>query len=488
MVKTLLAKKAKVNLSNIYGNTPLHMAVSLGGINMVEELLKHQEINVNAKNKDGCTPLHIAAQGGCTEIANLLLRHKDIKIDIENNEFATPLHMAIQNGHLEIVELLLEKNANITLKNCKQATPLHLAIIYGGSRIVNLLLEKGAPLDKVKGLNVFELAMRAKQLDVLVELLIYWSEKSTSDFWENYIGEVDHNLASLFVNWYTKQENEVLTLHGIRLKDSNEEKILSDQELLERFVEFLKTKPDVIPGEYIEKIKACLEQKNDIEQKKDSKSSKKEQKLNIQPQQSSKNKAIQEDSIYTLLALMNGESPTKTSQQKSKKSKKEIKPTNKEEEIISSKPRIESFFTVFSLTASQGSKKVDAALFKKGMEAINAAIMALNTSGIPFGLKQNGTNHYQLRLDGELPAFAIECFNTHAKPDVISIPHGGNKVWSDHFNSMLSYLVHFMCFVIENGKDDGACMKQLFMFNKQGQLNIDLLKDLYPTIEWDKLD
>ena len=343
-------------------------------------------------------------------------------------------------------------------------------------------------LDKVKELNVFEFAMRAKQLDVLVELLIYWSEKSTSDFWKNYIGEVDHNLASLFVNWYTKQENEVLTLHGIRLKDSNEEKILSDQELLERFAEFLKTKPNVIPGEYIEKIKACLEQKNDIEQKKDSKSSKKEQKLNIQPQQSSKNKAIQEDSIYTLLALMNGESPTKTSQQKSKKSKKEIKSTNKEEEIISSKPRIESFFTVFSLTASQGSKKVDVALFKKGMEAINAAIMALNTSGIPFGLKQNGTNHYQLRLDGELPAFAIECFNTHAKPDVISIPHGGNKVWSDHFNSMLSYLVHFMCFVIENGKDNGACMTQLFMFNKQGQLNIDLLKDLYPTIEWDKLD
>ena len=86
-------------------------------------------------------------------------------------------------------------------------------------------------------------------------------------------------------------------------------------------MEFLITKPDVIPGEYIEKIKACLEQKNDIEQKKDSKSSKKEQKLNIQPQQSSKNKAIQEDSIYTLLALMNGEIPTKTSQQKSKKSK-----------------------------------------------------------------------------------------------------------------------------------------------------------------------
>lgn len=59
----LIAKKAKVNVVNIHGNTPLHEAARSGSQNSVKVLV-HFGADVNHVNQLGETALHIATEYG----------------------------------------------------------------------------------------------------------------------------------------------------------------------------------------------------------------------------------------------------------------------------------------------------------------------------------------------------------------------------------------------------------------------------------------
>ena len=125
-----------VNITDNYGNTPLHLSAWFGNRAMVFgllftvglDILETKGIKVNAQNKYGMTPLHNASKGGRKRCVEHLLERTDIEVNIKDNRGNTPLHEAVKNGRTEVVTMLLaHEDINPNLRNAAGFTPLQLA-------------------------------------------------------------------------------------------------------------------------------------------------------------------------------------------------------------------------------------------------------------------------------------------------------------------------------------------------------------------------
>ena len=131
-----------LNLTDRYGNSPLHWAAWFGNEAMVywllfiagiSEVLETKNIKLNAQNKYGETALHYAGKLGRDLCTEWLLRRTDINLNIKESRWGnTPLHEAAKNGHTEIVKMLLaHQDINPNLRNDAGFTPLQLAMQGG---------------------------------------------------------------------------------------------------------------------------------------------------------------------------------------------------------------------------------------------------------------------------------------------------------------------------------------------------------------------
>ncbi len=119
------------------GNTPLHQAVLMQNVQLVDDLLSKKN-NPNQPNDLGITPLHIAASQSPDNptILNKLLEHKadpNIKATELGN---TPLHVAVRNfgecpplvsciGNPLTINRLLKYGANPDIQNNNGDTPIN---------------------------------------------------------------------------------------------------------------------------------------------------------------------------------------------------------------------------------------------------------------------------------------------------------------------------------------------------------------------------
>ena len=142
--------------------TPLHIAVCLGLMPLVEKMLSEFTPGMNScrsplhlaarfisraynilidkselsllmeSDQDGITPLHEAAISGHSSMLNALVKtlakHKAYSnaINKKNHSGNTALHLAFQFDHTEIVQLLIKEGADTTIKNNAQLTALEL--------------------------------------------------------------------------------------------------------------------------------------------------------------------------------------------------------------------------------------------------------------------------------------------------------------------------------------------------------------------------
>ena len=214
VIKRLVEAGARIDDSNVYGETPLWFLAQFADVDLVEYLLKNGA-NPNLKTQDGSFIINMAASvtgarhverlkdamsdylkargveatygegmdsmGEDFSEKNRLIRPKVIELlldygaDIEcqdANGF-TPLIHAIIAGNTEIAETLIQRRANVNACHASGETPLMTALWQGQRYIVHLLVKVGADVNRKlpSGENALEWAI-FKGYDDIARLLV----------------------------------------------------------------------------------------------------------------------------------------------------------------------------------------------------------------------------------------------------------------------------------------------------------------------------
>ncbi|XP_076655935.1 uncharacterized protein LOC143360718 isoform X2 [Halictus rubicundus] len=198
IVKLLLINGSKVNnKSKKHSDTPLHLAIVNGDIEIVKMLLD-RGADIDAKNKCGCTPLYNAVRNKKMKVIELLLKHR-ANVNARDNNGKSPLCVAAEGGCLQIVEHLLEYSADVNaityikarIYFCEGYTPLHYAVESGSEKIVNLLLKNNANVNTVAiyGVTPLHIAAMDGYVQIAEDLLnhgSYTNSVCTLGFQEGY--------------------------------------------------------------------------------------------------------------------------------------------------------------------------------------------------------------------------------------------------------------------------------------------------------------
>lgn len=141
-LRTLIQKKADVNIADADGTTALHWAAYHDDLESVD-LLITAGANVNAANDLGATPLWNASTNATAAITKRLL---DAGANPNPSLLAgeTPLMTAARAGKAGIVELLLAGGANPNARATRNQTALMWAVSERHPAVVKALLARGA--------------------------------------------------------------------------------------------------------------------------------------------------------------------------------------------------------------------------------------------------------------------------------------------------------------------------------------------------------
>ncbi|RVE47505.1 hypothetical protein evm_007822 [Chilo suppressalis] len=148
----LCPDKSLLNLQNDYRHTPLHLAV-MGGYAVVVKMLVIAGASLDVRDVCGRTPLHIAAETRDVECLKAMLApieeqpHRKLASVLNQKDFngQTCVHVAANAGHLKTLQTLVYYGADINAKEGLAGwTALHIAARRGDTRTTQYLLEQCA--------------------------------------------------------------------------------------------------------------------------------------------------------------------------------------------------------------------------------------------------------------------------------------------------------------------------------------------------------
>lgn len=116
-----------INLKTNQGTTALHLAISKKNLNVAKKLILQYKAKVNIKDKNGYTPLIRASSIGLASIVRLLNENK-VNLNSTDNQGWTALHHAVAEGHGDIGKLLIEMGANDQIKSSNNELPIDVCV------------------------------------------------------------------------------------------------------------------------------------------------------------------------------------------------------------------------------------------------------------------------------------------------------------------------------------------------------------------------
>jgi ankyrin repeat protein len=106
-----------VNVTNFWGDTPLHLAVKFRcKIKLIKKILARMNSeNVNKHNKNGDTALHVAIQDKFKTAVNILLKRKDVDVSLSNKNEDTAFDLCRKWKDIpdNIFKIISDKTADI---------------------------------------------------------------------------------------------------------------------------------------------------------------------------------------------------------------------------------------------------------------------------------------------------------------------------------------------------------------------------------------
>ena len=145
-IAAILKSGINANCVDKNGRTIMHIACSLGHIEIVKLLIEYS-INVDAyslKNKQ--TPLHETCIGGHTKILQLLLSEV-ADLDVVDHLGRSAAHYCAIHGESKCLEILCNHGCDICLEDSVNRTGVHFAAMNNHCDIIQILMERGADLD-----------------------------------------------------------------------------------------------------------------------------------------------------------------------------------------------------------------------------------------------------------------------------------------------------------------------------------------------------
>jgi ankyrin repeat protein len=142
-IRTLIAQKADVNLTQADGATAMQWAAYRNDTAMAD-LLIAAKADVRVPNRDGATPLRLAAVNGSGEMIERLLKAGANPNEVGPNG-ETPLMFASRNGNPAAVKALIAAKADVNAKEkLRGTTPLMWATEQAHPEAVAALVAAGA--------------------------------------------------------------------------------------------------------------------------------------------------------------------------------------------------------------------------------------------------------------------------------------------------------------------------------------------------------
>ena len=126
MLNFVLLLKGNVNAVNYYGETPIFNAVKHNNLNIVEAILRQNNMALTPKNKKGETPIFQAVANGNKNTLLYLFNKGSSIIEVDNLGNNLIHHSIIHNPQYEFVVFLYKRGVPLEQRNNNQKMPIDL--------------------------------------------------------------------------------------------------------------------------------------------------------------------------------------------------------------------------------------------------------------------------------------------------------------------------------------------------------------------------